>query len=649
VWSAAFGLRSATCGWEEIGEIVTPELAPGTTVAGRYTVLEELGRGGNGSVHRAHDQRLDTDIALKVLFPQLATDPTFIERFRREAQTLARMSHPSILRLFELGEDKELNIYYLVLEHMTGGSLKDRLGPAPWSVEEALEVLRPVGQALDYAHKRQPPVVHRDMKPSNILFNAEGWPVVADFGVARLMQSDGMEKSLTGDLVIGTPAYMAPEQVRGRAEPASDLYAFGVIAYELLAGRVPHRADTLLETLVLVTSTPAPPPTQFNPAIPEPVERVILKMLEQDPTMRYGSAEDFVRMLEVAAQGGEEATATVVTTRPVSSRPGASPHPPTIGTPMPQVRPASGVSRRVIGSGAAAASAPASPEMTVATRPGSTESFARPAQGQPAAAASSATAQPAQAGGIVVGGRPLPLIAIIGGAAAMVLLIAIVGVVFITNQNSSSNDQAPTLPTSVSSAPPPPANVAPGAVVLFNDPLDSIARGRLAKSSTQPTNFFIGYGADGYVIQKLNANYTQPINVTVPGSFNDADLAVDARLINVDPSDFVSLSCRDQSNGSAGYRLNVTPAAGQVSLFRVDGGTASPLKPGVDVAGLKKTTEANHVELICKGPAISAKVNDADVLSVQDSTYPGGGLLIGAGADTGVVEAHFKNLVVIQP
>ena len=641
MWSAAFGLRSAESGWEEIGEIVTPELVPGTIVAGRYTVLEELGRGGNGSVHRAHDQRLDTDIALKVLFPQLATDPTFIERFRREAQTLARMSHPSILRLFELGEDTELNIYYLVLEHMTGGSLKDRLGPAPWSVDEALELLRPVAQALDYAHKRQPPVVHRDMKPSNILFNAEGWPVVADFGVARLMQSDGLEKSLTGDLVIGTPAYMAPEQVRGRAEPASDRYAFGVIAYELLAGRVPHRADTLLETLVLVSSTPAPPPSQFNPAIPEPVERVILKMLDPDPAMRFATAEDFVRGLEVATQGGEEATATVVTSRPVTSRPGA--HPPTIGTPMPQVRPTTGVSRRIIGSEAAAASAPAGPEMTVAT-----DALARPASVQSAPAAARATAQPTQAGGIVVGGRSLPLVGIIGGAAAMVLLIAIVGVLVVSNQNAGSDQAMNTLPTSVT-APQAPANVAPGTTVLFNDALDNIARGRLAKSSTQPTNFFVGYGADGYVIQKLNANYTQPVNVSVPGSFNDADLAVDARVVDVTPSAFVSLSCRDQSNGSAGYRLQVTPGAGQVSLFRVDGGTASPLKAGVDAPGLKKTNELNHVELICKGPAISAKVNDADVLSVQDPTYPGGGLLIGAGADSGVVEAHFKNLVATAP
>src|ERR1700682_1276565 len=119
--------RPPACAAEEDqGKIVTTQLAAGTTVVGRYRIIEELGRGGNGSVHRAHDQRPDTDIALKVLWPQLAGDATFVERFRREAQTLAKLSHPNILRLFELGEDEELHAYFLVLEYLTGGTLKDR-------------------------------------------------------------------------------------------------------------------------------------------------------------------------------------------------------------------------------------------------------------------------------------------------------------------------------------------------------------------------------------------------------------------------------------------------------------------------------------------------------------------------------------------
>src|SRR6266849_2503650 len=246
---------------EDQGITVTTQLAAGTTVVGRYRIIEELGRGGNGSVHRAHDQRLDTDIDLKVLWPQLAGAVTVVERFRREAQTLAKLSHPNILRLFELGEDEELHVYFLVLEYLTGGTLKDRLGPAPWGVDESLDLLKPVAQALDYAHTRVPPVVHRDLKPSNILFNAQGWPVVSDFGVARLMQSDAPgEKSLTGDFVVGTPAYMAPEQVKGTTGPTSDRYASSedfVLALEA-AGRRGSAGQTIVGSRIRVPGPSAP-------------------------------------------------------------------------------------------------------------------------------------------------------------------------------------------------------------------------------------------------------------------------------------------------------------------------------------------------------------------------------------------------------
>jgi serine/threonine-protein kinase len=284
------------------GEIVTVHLAAGTTIVGRYKIIEELGHGGNGSVHRAHDQRLDTDVALKVLWPQQAGDAIFVERFRREGQTLAKLTHPHILRLFELGEDEELHAYFLVLEYLTGGTLKDRLGPAPWEVDQTVELLKPIAAALDYAHTREPPVVHRDLKPSNILFNAQGWPVVSDFGVARLMHADlPGERSVMDEFVVGTPAYMAPEQVKGTNAPSSDRYALGVIAYELLVGRVPHQADTPPEALVLVSTTPPPRPRELNPTIEQPIEDVLLKALALEPMLRYPSSKEFVLALERAA------------------------------------------------------------------------------------------------------------------------------------------------------------------------------------------------------------------------------------------------------------------------------------------------------------------------------------------------------------
>ena len=667
---------------------MTTQLAAGTTVVGRYRIIEELGRGGNGSVHRAHDQRLDTDIALKVLWPQLAGDATFVERFRREAQTLAKLSHPGILRLFELGEDEELHVYFLVLEYLTGGTLKDRLGPAPWGVDESLELLKPVAQALDYAHTRMPPVVHRDLKPSNILFNAQGWPVVSDFGVARLMQSDAPgEKSLTGDFVVGTPAYMAPEQVKGTTGPSSDRYALGVIAYELLVGRVPHQAESMLEMLVQVSSTPVPRPRDLNPTIEEGVEEVLLKMLDREPALRYTSSEDFVLALEAAGRRGSAGQTLVGSRIRVPS-----PNAPTLGTPIPQRGPAS-VRRRVIGPepspvgvqvGAATAT-PAAPEMTVMASPAQMGhatpaplSYATQVVAAPKAASPTKTATTTKPG---MPPRPVTLAAIVGVAA---LLIVAVGIFIMTSRNTSDRAFAP-LPdpaTAGSSTTSGSTNAAgsnttgtnsgssdttaattggnatkpsAGGGILFSDALDDLATGRLARSSPQPSNFVVGYGSDGYLLQKVNPSFQGLVSVSVPisaGAADDATIAVDAKVIDPTANRFVALACRDQSTANSGYRFSVVPASGMVAISRVDGGAATALVGPVDASALLRNQVTNRLELSCVGANISGRINGTEVASAQDGAYRQGGLLIAAGADASgpvTVEAHFRNLVVTGP
>ena len=669
---------------------MTTQLAAGTTVVGRYRIIEELGWGGNGSVHRAHDQRLDTDIALKVLWPQLAGDATFIERFRREAQTLAKLSHPNILRLFELGEDEELHVYFLVLEYLTGGTLKDRLGPSPWGVDESLELLRPVATALDYAHTRVPPVVHRDLKPSNILFNAQGWPVVSDFGVARLMQSDAPgEKSLTGDFVVGTPAYMAPEQVKGTTGPSSDRYALGVIAYELLVGRVPHQAESMLEMLVQVSSTPVPRPRDLNPTIDEAVEDVLLKMLDREPQMRYASSEEFVLALEAAGRRGSAGQTIVGSRIRVPSH-----NAPTIGTPIPQRGPAS-VRRRVIGpeptpagaqaaaaTTAGAATAGAAPEMTVMASPAQM-SRTTPAPSSPLSNATQVvsaadfsprfkTATTTKPG---VPPRPVALAAIVGVA---VLVMVAVGIFAMTRSNGGDSrallplaDPATTGSTTTSGSTTTGAGANSGAsgttaattggsaakpgAILFSDALDAVASGRLARSSTQPSNFVVGYGSDGYALQKVNPNFLGLVSVSVPGAagaFDDAAIAVDAKVIDPTANRFVALICRDQSPANSGYRFSVVPASGQVAISRVDGGNATALVAPVDASALLRNQVTNRIELSCIGSTISGRINGTEVVSAQDSAYRQGGLFIAAGADAGGppnVEAHFRNLVVSGP
>ena len=283
------------------------DLAPGATVSRRYVIKRKLGVGGMAEVHLAYDPKLDLDVALKVLPPALLADPSFLARFRREGQTLARLNHPHILRLYEIGEDPEVGLYYLVLEYLTGGTLKDRLTGTPWGVAEAVGVLRPVAAALDYAHQQTPAVVHRDLKPANIMFGDQGRVVVSDFGLARILAPEDAAAdhslSLSWGRYLGTPAYMAPEQVEGRpAIPAADRYALGVVTYELLAGGVPFAGETPEATLIQVATKPLPLPRERNPGLDEAAERVVLKALAKDPEARHLSGEALVAALESAGQ-----------------------------------------------------------------------------------------------------------------------------------------------------------------------------------------------------------------------------------------------------------------------------------------------------------------------------------------------------------
>jgi serine/threonine protein kinase len=300
--------------------MILSQVAEGSTLGNRYIVKRSIGRGGMAAVYLAYDPRLDLDVALKVLPPFVAADPTFVSRFRREGQTLAALTHPYILRLYDIHEDEASALYFLVLEHLTGGTLKDRLTGSPWPLQDSLGVLVPVAEALDFAHGRPAPVVHRDLKPANVLFGEGDRVVVGDFGLARLLAPEGpdaagldgeerdrreasLSLSLSGGQVMGTPAYMAPEQAEGLvATPACDLYALGVLAYELLTGTVPFLAETPQGTLMQVLTRPLPLPTVVNPTIDAPVERVLLKALAKDPANRFRSARELVQALLSAGQ-----------------------------------------------------------------------------------------------------------------------------------------------------------------------------------------------------------------------------------------------------------------------------------------------------------------------------------------------------------
>ena len=265
-------------------------LLPGSSL-GRYQMMERIGRGGMASVYRSRDPQLDRDVAVKVLPSFDNEDPTFVERFRREAQAVARLNHPNIIQVHDFGEDKGFS--YIVMEYVTGGTLLDRIG-TPLPMEQVLVLIAPVGEALAYAHRQR--VVHRDIKPANVLLDDDGRPKLSDFGLARMLK--GSSDLTRADSVLGTPEYMAPEQALGRtADQRSDLYSLGIIIYQMLLGQTPFHGKTPSETLLAHVHQPLPMPRAVDPDVDPRVEASLVKALAKDPDDRYQSPSELMEAL----------------------------------------------------------------------------------------------------------------------------------------------------------------------------------------------------------------------------------------------------------------------------------------------------------------------------------------------------------------
>ena len=275
------------------------ELTAGLTI-GPYRLVAPAGRGGMAEVWRAYHPRLERYVAIKFLSPRFAGDPTYLDRFLREARAISRLDHPSILTVHDFGEQEGWT--FMVSPFIGGGTLEARLRRGPWSIQEAPAVLEPLAAALDYAHGQG--LVHRDVKPSNVLFTEAGRLVLTDFGIARMVEGSTLLSQ--AGLVIGTPMYMSPEQADGQpVGPPSDQYSLGVVAYELLTGRPPFQAETPVALLMAHIHKPLPPPRSLNPALPEAVEAVLFKALAKDPADRFGSCFQFAVGLRAAGVAPE--------------------------------------------------------------------------------------------------------------------------------------------------------------------------------------------------------------------------------------------------------------------------------------------------------------------------------------------------------
>ncbi|MFW6070067.1 MAG: serine/threonine protein kinase [bacterium] len=310
---------------------------------GRYEVKSELGRGGMATVFLASDPLIGRDVAVKVLPREFLHDPSFRGRFEREARTIAMLEHPAIVPIYDFGEQDGQP--YLVMRYMKGGTLGDRLREGPLEGTDASGILKRLADALDHAHNRG--VIHRDLKPGNILFDEYGLAFLSDFGIVKLAQATA---TFTGESIIGTPAYMSPEQVHGNRaiDGRSDIYTLGVILFEMLSGQMPYRADTPAKLMMAHVLNPVPRLKEARPDLPDEYDAVISRALAKEPDERFSTAGDLSQALAKTVQRAvrtqqlpAEPKATVIEepaqpSAPPSGESHARPQTPPVPTPAPR-------------------------------------------------------------------------------------------------------------------------------------------------------------------------------------------------------------------------------------------------------------------------------------------------------------------------
>ena len=263
-------------------------------IIGQYHIIEQIGRGGMTTVYKAYQPNLDRYVAIKVLTPDLVESKNFVARFEREAKAVARLRHRNILTVFDYG--RQGGLFYLVMEYVSGGSLMERLG-WPQDLDYAVVIVSQVGDALAHAHRQG--MIHRDVKPGNILMAEEDWPLLSDFGLAKMVEDS--PKLTASGASVGTPQYMSPEQAQGLAvDQRSDIYSLGAVLYEAATGRPPFGTDSPMAVILRQINEPITPPHTLRSDLPEKMEGIILKALTKSPADRYQRMEEFLADLREA-------------------------------------------------------------------------------------------------------------------------------------------------------------------------------------------------------------------------------------------------------------------------------------------------------------------------------------------------------------
>ena len=266
------------------------KLQPGQML-GPYQIIEQIGEGGMASVYKAYQPSMDRNVAIKILPSQLAESAEFTQRFQQEARIIAKLEHPHILPVFDYGESN--GITYLAMRYLDAGTLGEKMQKErPLPLDEIDRLFTQLADALSYAHSYG--IIHRDLKPSNALIDSQGNLFLTDFGIAKMLESASPRLTQT-DAIMGTPAYISPEQAKAvQVNQRSDIYSLGIILYEMVTGRVPFVAETPLAVILKHVSDPLPPPSTLKPDIPEAIEKVILKALAKEPNDRFATVNEFL-------------------------------------------------------------------------------------------------------------------------------------------------------------------------------------------------------------------------------------------------------------------------------------------------------------------------------------------------------------------
>src|SRR5688572_18156126 len=289
-------------------------LAPGTRL-GNYEIIAAVGAGGMGEVYRSRDPRLNRDVAIKVLSPQLANDPAAVGRFEREAMSVARLSHPNILSIFEFVHQN--GSAFVVTEFVEGETLRARLDSGPLAARRAVSYALQIARGVAAAHARG--IVHRDLKPENVMITRDDRVKILDFGLAKPVETTAMNKTLaTGvataaGVVLGTFGYMAPEQVRGlEVDHRADMFAFGAVLYEMLSGARAFKGETAADTMSAILSKDPPELDTARLSIAPGLDRIVRRCLEKSPDLRFQSANDLAFALETLTSGSTSSAAASV-------------------------------------------------------------------------------------------------------------------------------------------------------------------------------------------------------------------------------------------------------------------------------------------------------------------------------------------------